>query len=143
MEVWHFDMLAPPEESARVAVDLAFTRRGMFNAVLFWYELQLSPTITISTGPGSGVSSLRPALQYMPGTTLVEEGMVIPLLATHNTVRLRFDLEEAEYVAVAASDVSIPHFHFAAAADEARIAAYEGAIARAISKRHVGRDQST
>jgi protein arginine N-methyltransferase 7 len=45
---------------------------------------------------------------------------VLPLLAVHNTVRLRFDIEEAEYLHLAKTDASFPMAHFAMLADTAR-----------------------
>ena len=49
--------------------------------------------------PGSS-SSLQPALQYLAGSLAVHTGMVLPLLASHNTIRLSFDLEEGGYRSV-------------------------------------------
>lgn len=59
VEVWHFDFQNPPEESANKSVDLAFEREGRFNAVVFWYTLNLIDDINITTappgfGPGEG-----------------------------------------------------------------------------------------
>ena len=51
MEAWHFNMRSPPEESGRSSLDLSFTADGIFNAVLFWFTLQLTPDITISSAP--------------------------------------------------------------------------------------------
>ena len=51
VEAWHFNMRCPPEESGHNTLDLAFTSDGIFNAVLFWYTLQLTPDITISSAP--------------------------------------------------------------------------------------------
>ena len=51
VEAWHFNMRCPPEESGRKSLDLSFTADGIFNAVLFWYTLQLTPDITISSAP--------------------------------------------------------------------------------------------
>ena len=51
VEAWHFDMLAPPEDSARKTIDLTFTGGGNFNALVFWFELQLVDGITLSTSP--------------------------------------------------------------------------------------------
>ena len=61
VEAWHLSMRCPPEESGRRSLDLAFTADGVFNAVLFWFTLQLTPDITISSAPAvssaaSGVS---------------------------------------------------------------------------------------
>lgn len=63
---------------------------------------------------------MQPALQYMAGELRVEGGDVLPLLATHNTVRMRFDIEEAEYLNFCSSDATFPTQHFSMLADTAR-----------------------
>jgi len=63
---------------------------------------------------------MQPALQYMAGELKVESGTVLPLLATHNTVRMRFDIEEADYLNLSSSDATFPMQHFSMLADTAR-----------------------
>lgn len=63
---------------------------------------------------------MQPALQYMAGELRVEHGDMLPLLATHNTVRMRFDLEEAEYLNFCSADATFPAQHFSMLADKAR-----------------------
>lgn len=63
---------------------------------------------------------LQPALQYMAGEMQVQLGETIPLLASHNTVRLRFDMEQAEYLHLAKPDAGFPAQQFAMLADAAR-----------------------
>ena len=135
MRIWHFDMLAPPERSDTSVLDLAFTRAGLLNAILFWYDLHLGGGAVLSTGPGSAVTTLHPALQYLPGELAVEEGMVLGLRCSHNTVRMRFDLEREEYVHVYKEDPSFPKYHFSLLADVARGEAYQAAIVRQVAKR--------
>ncbi len=68
----------------------------------------------------AGLKTLGPAVQYLPGELRVEAGQTLPLLATHNTVRLRFDLEAAEYLHLARPDASFPPVQFAMLADQKR-----------------------
>ena len=63
---------------------------------------------------------MQAALQYMAGEMKVERGDVLPLLATHNTVRMRFDMEEAEYLHLTKTDAAFPLQHFSMLADTAR-----------------------
>ena len=63
---------------------------------------------------------MQAALQYMAGEMKVERGDVLPLLATHNTVRMRFDMEEAEYLHLAKTDAAFPLQHFSMLADTSR-----------------------
>ena len=68
----------------------------------------------------AGLRTLGPAVQYLPGEVRVEAGQTLPLLVTHNTVRLRFDLEAAEYLHLTRPDASFPPVQFAMLADERR-----------------------
>ena len=74
-------------------------------------RLALSP-------PPPGLRCLRPAVQYMAGELPVDEGFVLPVLASHNTVRMRFDIEAADYLHLMKADASFPPRHFSMLADE-------------------------
>lgn len=50
-EGWHFSLLAPPADCETKSADVTLTADGRFNAVVFWYCLQLTDGITTSTGP--------------------------------------------------------------------------------------------
>ena len=91
--------------------------------MLFWFKLHLYGDIYLCTSPQAvteGLRSLQPALQYLPGELSVDEGLVLPLVASHNTVRMRFDIETADYLHLAKPDASFPHRHFSMLADERR-----------------------
>jgi protein arginine N-methyltransferase 7 len=140
VEAWYFDFGAPPERSAAKTLDLEIAQSGRFNAVMFWFDLHLHGDVHLSSGPGAGgaapgARALQPAVQYLAGELRVEPGDTLPLLATHNTVRLRFDLETAEYLHLAKPDAAFPHRHFSMLADARRVAAYQRAIARAVAAR--------
>lgn len=136
-EVWHFDLGAPPDRSDVKTVDVEITRRGRWNAVMFWYKLHLFGDVYLSTGPeavAEGLRSLQPALQYIAGELPVDAGQVLPMAASHNTVRLQFDVESADYLHLHKRDASFPQHHFAMLADEGRCQAYERAIKRAVER---------
>ena len=140
MEIWHFDLLNPPEQSETKFVDLEFTREGCFNAVLFWFDLNLIDDVKISTRwPGHGndddtdennVSSLTPALFYLEGEIKTHRNTVIPLKCAHNTVSMQFSVEDAEYMHMMKKDASFPKYQFSILADEKRAKAYDAAIKR-------------
>ena len=68
----------------------------------------------------AGLKTLGPALQYLAGELPMDAGAVIPLQASHNTVRLRFDLEEADYLHLVKPDAAFPAAHLSMLADTAR-----------------------
>ena len=82
----------------------------------------------------AGMTSLGPAVQYLAGEMLVEQGSVMPLLASHNTVRMRFDIEQAEYLHLAKPDATFPAMHFSMLADQPR---------NHVSLSHVDQSQAT
>lgn len=56
----------------------------------------------------TGLKSSGPAVQYLAGELPVEGGAVIPLQASHNTVGMRFDIKEADYIHLVKTDASFP-----------------------------------
>lgn len=50
----------------------------------------------------------------------MDVGAVLPLLASHNTVRMRFDVETADYLHLMKPEAAFPHNHFAMLADGAK-----------------------
>lgn len=51
MEVWHFDMRSPPQDSSHKSIDMEFQEDGRMNAVIFWFEMELFQGIKFSTSP--------------------------------------------------------------------------------------------
>lgn len=138
--VWYFDFGAPPTKSDTKIIDVEFTADGRFNAVMYWYELNLFGDITLSTGLDAmravpGLRYLQPAVQYIAGELRVDAGTIMPLVVTHNTVCMRFDIETAEYVHLMKHDASFPRQHFAMLRDGSRLAAYDKAIHRAVKRK--------
>ena len=66
------------------------------------------------------MKTLCPAVQYLAGELSVEAGAVLPLVASHNTVRMRFDVEQAEYLFLIKADAGFPPLHFSMLADTKR-----------------------
>lgn len=67
-----------------------------------------------------GLKSLGPAVQYLAGELLVQGGSIIPLQASHNTVAMRFDVEEADYLHISKTDAAFPLHHLYTLRDEGR-----------------------
>jgi protein arginine N-methyltransferase 7 len=164
VEAWHFDLGAPPDRAAAKEVDLTFTRGGRWNAVRFWFRLRLFGEVYLNSGPegvrealggggcagegrasggaeGGGSAAAKPppravgpALQYLPGELAARAGEARPLLARHNTVRLRFDVAAAEYLRLAKTDAAFPPAALEQLADGARLAAYGRALQRAVQR---------
>ena len=138
-EIWHFDLGNPPEASDQKFVDFEFTKDGTFNAVLFWFELNLIEDVKISTrgsfsnGIDDGddensdddddtivVSSLTPSLFYLDGEIKSYAKHVVPIKCSHNTVAMQFSVEDADYMHMMKKDASFPKYQFSILADERR-----------------------
>ena len=106
-------------------VDFEFTKDGTFNAVLFWFELNLIEDVKISTrgsfsnGIDDGddensdddddtivVSSLTPSLFYLDGEIKSYAKHVVPIKCSHNTVAMQFSVEDADYMHMMKTRVS-------------------------------------
>ena len=156
VEAWHFDFQNPPEESQTKTVDLAFERDGKFNAVVFWFTLNLIDDIKITTAPlgfapgeypgldpadyDRRPTSLHPAVQFLEGEMEVKEGGLQPMTCVHNTVCMQFRVEEAEYLHLHRRVASFPQYHFGLLRDEERARAYDAAIRRQVERAIAGPD---
>ena len=97
VQVWTFSLLDPPQSSETREVDLTVTADRNANAVLFWLDMHLYGDVHVVTGPEHR-GWLGPALQHLPGEARVHLGEVLPLRCSHNTVRMRFDLDSADFI---------------------------------------------
>lgn len=122
---FHFDLKDPPETSDTKVVEVPFTADGTWNAVAFWFELQLADGVVLSSrgrlaprgdaaAAAATCDSLQPAVQYLPGELPVEAGRAAPLRCSHNTVRLLFSVDEAEYTHLYKNDAAFPQVCFSA-----------------------------
>ena len=68
----------------------------------------------------AGLRCLQPAVQYIAGELSVDAGLVLPLVASHNTVRMRFDVESSDFLHLAKPEAAFPQAHFSMLADEQR-----------------------
>lgn len=136
--VWYFDFSNPPTRNDTKMIDLSFTQDGRMNAIMFWYEIHLFGDVYISSGLDAakepGNRYLQPGIQYLAGELRVDKGTTMPIVATHNTVRMQFDIESADYLHLMKRDASFPHHQFELLADTRRIESYGRAIHRAVQE---------
>ena len=133
--VFDFFSDAPPETAAECQIEFSVERTGAMNAVQFWYSLDLGGghTPEVGTGLGSPLTSLRPALQYLPGEIRLYKGATVPMLARHNTAQLRFEVVDGDFATLAKQDASFPHASaFSMLSDRRRLAGYAAALKDAL-----------
>lgn len=114
-QVWHFDLLAPPTEAEVLELDFDVTAAGEANAVVFWMEAHLYGDVHLSTAPSQAdeMPWPGPGLQYLPGWGRVGTGERVVVRCSHNTVRMRFDLDPRDFERVPRTDLAFQHSLFA------------------------------
>jgi len=132
--VFDFVSSCPPDAAEEMPLEFTVERTGALNAVRFWYALDLGNNETLHTGPDSPITSLRPAIQYLPGEMRVRKGATVPMVARHNTQQLRFEAaDECDFAELSQQDASFPHASaFAQLSDRRRLAGYAGALKNAV-----------
>lgn len=110
--------------------ELSVTQQGRLDAIVFWFELDLAG-VRLDTRPGSGLTSVRPAVQYADSPVL-EVGVTLPLRIHVDISRIYFE------TAPAASELrsgALPSWYLPMIVDEARNSAYRSALARRLQER--------
>lgn len=93
-----YDVSVNDLRPAARALDVAVTAAGVFNAVVFWFELHLDDTTSVSTSPHDGTKgqTWQQAVQYLEEVT-VAPGDVLPLVASHDTYSISFEVDDARF----------------------------------------------
>ncbi len=75
-------------------MEIPITRGGVFNAVAFWFELQLDETITYSTSPYTNQGKTwQQAVQFFEELK-VTKGSLLPIIAKHDTYGVNFRVDD-------------------------------------------------
>ncbi|KAL1515803.1 hypothetical protein AB1Y20_002419 [Prymnesium parvum] len=152
-EVFLFDFERPDEipTSGRTAhLHVAATARGIFNAVVYWYELALDGGGAHSFAPRLD-SSARPFWRRARGQCVrfvgyerrLEVGERVHLVATHGEAELKISAPADAAAAAAASLVRWPQvnslaYHWPMIADEGRNSCFDGALSAAVRRGGAG-----
>lgn len=111
--------------------ELQVTQTGRLDAIVFWFEIDLGGA-TLDTRPGSGLSSLKPAVQYADAQTL-QAGGTLPLRVRVESSRVLFETIPA------ASELrsgTLPSWYLPMIVDHARNSAYRTALATRLKDRN-------
>lgn len=89
-DVFAFDFASASPEPQECQIDLTAVAGGTAGAVLFWFDLQLTPDQWLSNAPDAPARfHWKQALQFLPEVQ-VRAGMSLPLTAKHNGSALTF-----------------------------------------------------
>lgn len=110
-------------------VGIQIVADGVWNAVALWYELELDSGQAVAVGRGAGSESC--AVYYIDEMA-VREGTNVQLRIQRNDTLFVFTSEPAQW---RPRHACIPTWHYDMLNDDARNAAYERAIARAVARK--------
>lgn len=139
VEAWYFDFGNPPSKNETKTLDFKMVADGRLNAIMFWYEIHLFGDVYLNSRDST---SIQPGIQYLAGELRVTNEMIMPILATHNTVRMQFDIKSADYINLYKRDAAFPHTQYEMVRDDSRIQAYQRSLKRAIAKMHEEKEQA-
>ncbi len=111
-EAFSFDFKAVTAETLRPeAMDVTFQidRPGVFNAIAFWFELHLNDDVRVSTSPHDGTKgqTWQQAVQHLEEVE-VTPGDAVPLIATHDTYGVAFEVNDAKFPDRATRRTGVP-----------------------------------
>ena len=110
--------------------ELPVMQQGRLDAIVFWFELDLVGG-RLDTRPGSGLTSVKPAVQYAD-SPLLDAGGTLP-------IRIHVDASRIYVETVpAASELrsgALPSWYLPMVVDEARNSAYRSALAQRLQQR--------
>ncbi|OUS43892.1 molecular co-chaperone STI1 [Ostreococcus tauri] len=137
-EVFDFDFnnymenLQPTQRALEFDID----DEGVFNAVAFWFKLQLDEETELTTSPHVGAQkgqTWQQAVQYIEELR-VDVGDKMPLVASHDTYGIKFEVNDTELQNRVAKRTGVPaydpHWHVM----HERIAEASHAMAKAVTQ---------
>ncbi|HEY0639343.1 MAG TPA: 50S ribosomal protein L11 methyltransferase [Pseudonocardiaceae bacterium] len=92
-EVFSFDFYRDTAEPASTTFTVPPTAAGTCHAVVFWFELELVPGITLSNSPHDPNTHWKQAVQCLPVAVPVRPGEPLPLRASHDGLHIHIELD--------------------------------------------------
>jgi len=90
-EAFHFDFVNGTIVPERKTITVPGTRDGMGQCVVFWFDMQLDHTISISNEPGS-IGHWEQAVQCLEKDVLIRAGEPIAIEANHDCSSISFKI---------------------------------------------------
>lgn len=91
-DVFGFDFHRDSPLTERSELAVMPTAAGTCHAVVFWFELELLPGITVTNSPEHPTSHWKQAVQVLPAAAEVRPGVPLPLSARHDGLHIHFAL---------------------------------------------------
>ena len=85
-----FDFAAPPAGASWREVTIPITASGEAYAVVFWFDLHLDETISVSSAPGGNLSHWDQAVQFLAQGRMATAGELLPMTIGHTDTRFHF-----------------------------------------------------
>lgn len=116
-------------------MDVEVTEEGVFNAVVFWFELHLDDTTTVSTSPHDGTKgqTWQQAVQYLEEVRVCP-GDLLPLVASHDTYSISFAVDDARFPERAERRTGVPLYDPVWAVQHERVKKINADLTRLIAQ---------
>ena len=85
-----FDFAAPPAGANWREVTIPITASGEAYAVVFWFDLHLDETISVSSAPGGSLSHWDQAVQFLAQGRMATVGELLSMTIGHTDTRFHF-----------------------------------------------------
>jgi type II protein arginine methyltransferase len=92
--VFDFDFYRDPATDARTDLVVEPTSAGTVHAIVFWFELELVPGISVTNSPEHPNSHWKQAIQTLPVPHRVQPGEPLPLTVRHDGLHLHFSIAD-------------------------------------------------
>jgi hypothetical protein len=113
-EVFNFDFHQYMENLNPKECPLEFdiNENGVFNAIAFWFKISVDDEIELTTSPHVGAQkgkTWQQAVQYIEELR-VDKGEIMPIIASHDTYGIKFEVNDALLKSRAARRTGVPAY---------------------------------
>ena len=99
-------------QPAQKSLEFEINEEGVFNAIAFWFKLELDDVTELTTSPYDGAlkgKTWQQAVQYIEELR-VSPGDAMPLIASHDSYGIKFDVNDQELKNRVAKRTGVPAY---------------------------------
>ena len=135
-EVFDFDFNNYVEnlKPAQSSLEFDIEEDGVFNAIAFWFKLELDDEIELTTSPHVGAQkgkTWQQAVQYIEELK-VKKGDSMPLIAAHDTYGITFEIDDVKLKGRASRRTGVPAYDPTWHVAQENLAELNSTIAKAV-----------
>jgi hypothetical protein len=119
---------------AQSSLEFDIEEDGVFNAIAFWFKLELDDEIELTTSPHVGAQkgkTWQQAVQYIEELK-VKKGDSMPLIAAHDTYGITFEIDDVKLKGRASRRTGVPAYDPTWHVAQENLAELNSTIAKAV-----------